>query len=81
MQNYIDTAEIFQKAEEETNFKVDENKYNLCSMGRLCHQKGFDILIDRFSEVSKNRQDMQLYIIITPVFKLSQTNMGVVPLK
>jgi glycosyltransferase involved in cell wall biosynthesis len=32
-------------------------------MGRICHQKGFDILMDYMSEVVKKRPDMRLYIL------------------
>lgn len=61
--NFINTREIFEKSQIPIEFEVDRNKYNLCSMGRLCHQKGFDILLDEFSEVIHTRQDMHLYII------------------
>ena len=61
--NYIDTVEIFRKAEEAPEFTVDETKYNLCSMGRLVHQKGFDLLLDDFSEVYAARPDMHLTLI------------------
>ena len=39
--NHVDTEEIFRKAAIPLeNFEIDESKYNLCSVGRLCHQKG-----------------------------------------
>ena len=63
IQNTIDTREIYAKAEAETDFTVDENKINLVAIGRLCHQKGYDIMLDRFSEVVQQRQDVHLYII------------------
>ena len=61
--NYIDTPEIFRKAEEMPEFTVDESKYNLCSMGRLVHQKGFDLLLEDFAEVHAARPDMHLTLI------------------
>ena len=63
VQNYIDTDAIFKKAEEDTDFRPREEEYNLCTMGRLCHQKGFDILLDIMGDVVSRRQDMHLYII------------------
>ena len=61
--NYIDTAEIFRKAEEEPELKVERDKYNLCSMGRLVHQKGFDLLLEDFAKVRGERPDMRLTLI------------------
>lgn len=61
--NFINTDEIFEKSSKNIDFKVDEKKYNLASMGRLCHQKGFDILIDEVSQLIQIRNDVHLYII------------------
>ena len=61
--NPIDTGEIFRKAEEPTDFAVDPGVYNLCSMGRLVHQKGFDLLLQDFARVCQARADMRLYLI------------------
>jgi len=61
--NHINTAEIFDKAKRETDFTVDPAKYNLCTVGRLCHQKGYDILLGYMQEVFAKRQDMHLYFI------------------
>ena len=61
--NYIDTSEIFRKAEETPELTVDQTKYNLCSMGRLVHQKGFDLLLDDFAKVRAARSDMHLTLI------------------
>ena len=63
IQNTIDTREIFEKAAEETDFTVDKSKLNFVAIGRLCHQKGYDIMLDRFSELVRERQDVHLYII------------------
>ena len=61
--NAIDTDEIFRKAEEATDFAVDPGQYNLCSMGSLVHQKGFDLLLADFARVCQVRTDMHLYLI------------------
>lgn len=61
--NFINTKEIHQKSEQPIDFTVDPEAYNLCSVGRLCHQKGFDLLLNEFSEVMQKRADMHLYLI------------------
>ena len=49
IQNYIDTAEIARKVlEEPKDFKIDPNCFNLVGLGRLCHQKAYDIMLDIF---------------------------------
>lgn len=63
IQNTIDTREIFAGAAEETDFSVDESKLNFVAIGRLCHQKAYDIMLERFSELIRLRQDVHLYII------------------
>lgn len=63
IQNFVDTDLIFSQAEEETDFTVDSGVYNVCSVGRLCRQKGYDILLDDMAQVVKNRQDIHLYLI------------------
>lgn len=50
--NIIDTSEIKNKLKDETNISVDSKKINICSTGRLVHQKGFDLLIE---EINKNK--------------------------
>ena len=61
--NIIDTKEIFDKKDDYIEFSIDENKYNLCTSGRLVHQKGFDILLLYISELTKYRDDFHLYMI------------------
>lgn len=61
--NFIDTKEILSKSQAPLNFSVDNSKYNLVSVGRLCHQKGFDILISSIYDLLKYRSDFHLYII------------------
>ncbi len=61
--NKVDTGEIFRKRMEPVDFRVDSACYNLCTVGRICHQKGFDILVGYMAEVVRARPDMRLYII------------------
>lgn len=61
--NRINTEEIFRKAAEPVDFEPDPACYNLCTMGRLCHQKGFDILMGYMAQVVARRPDMRLYVL------------------
>ena len=61
--NHVDTGEIFAKVGQPIDLTVRESDYNLCTMGRLCHQKGYDILLNYMAEVCKARPDIHLYMI------------------
>ena len=62
--NIINTKEIFDKCHQVVDdITVDKKKYNLITVGRLCHQKGYDILLKNYSEIIKQRKDIHLYII------------------
>ncbi len=63
IQNTINVDEIYTKATEETDFTVDENKLNFVALGRLCHQKAYDIMLQDFYEACEKRDDLHLYII------------------
>ena len=64
IQNFIDVSEIRRKSEmEPENFSVDENCLNFVALGRLCHQKGYDIMLDIFAKACEQRDDIRLYII------------------
>ena len=64
IQNYIDVAEIHRKmAEEPGNLELDDSCVNFVALGRLCHQKGYDIMLDTFAKACAQRQDLRLYII------------------
>ena len=63
IQNTIDTREIYEKAAEPCDFAVDEGKVNFVAIGRLCHQKAYDIMLEEFSRLTELRQDVHLYII------------------
>lgn len=61
--NHIDTGEIFRKVGQPVDFSVDETKLNLCSVGRICHQKGYDLLMGYLAQVRRQRQDFHFYLI------------------
>ncbi|MCI1952659.1 MAG: glycosyltransferase [Clostridiales bacterium] len=61
--NFVNTDEIFRNAQEPILFSVDPSQYNFVSVGRLCHQKGYDLLIDNFTKVLQKRTDVHLYLI------------------
>ncbi len=63
IQNRISAEDIFTKAEEKVDFAVDEKQYNLCTLGRLCHMKGFDIMLQYMQEIHRRRSDIHLYMI------------------
>ena len=61
--NFIDTNEIKTKLKDDCDLEVDSKKINIVSMGRLCSQKGFDLLLYNIKELLKYRKDFHLYII------------------
>lgn len=61
--NFVDAKEILCKAKEEVDFEVDPKVYNVCILGRICHQKGIDIALHYWQEVRLQREDIHLYII------------------
>lgn len=61
--NHIDTGEIFRKAKLPVDFAVDPAKLNLCSVGRICHQKGYDLLMGYLAQVRKVRSGFHFYLI------------------
>ena len=61
--NLIDTAEIFRRSEEPVDFEPDPACVNYCTVGRLCHAKGIDLLLPAFAEAAKQREDLRLYIV------------------
>ncbi len=65
--NYIDVPEIRRKQQEplsaELTAEIDEDQVNFVALGRLSHQKGYDIMIPLFARCCQNREDLQLYIL------------------
>lgn len=61
--NYIDTKEIKEKMMEKCDINVDKAKTNIVTVGRLCHQKGIDIMLNNIYKILETRNDFHLYII------------------
>ena len=62
--NYIDVEEIRRKEQEPVSDPVPESDcVNFVALGRLCHQKGYDLMIDLFRDACRERDDLRLYII------------------
>ncbi|MBQ4048193.1 MAG: glycosyltransferase [Clostridia bacterium] len=61
--NYIDTSEIYAKAAAEVDFVPDPAKINLCTVGRMCYAKGYDLLLDDFAKAYARRPELHLYFI------------------
>ena len=62
LHNFIDEELIINKANELSPFPKD-SAVRFVSVGRIAHQKGFDILIKAFKKVVNEIQDSKLYII------------------
>ena len=64
IQNYIDVPEIRAKESEPVDVpELNEHNMNFVALGRLAHQKGYDIMIELFAEACRQRDDLRLYII------------------
>lgn len=64
IQNAINVKEIRERINEEPEgFCVDPSCFNLVAVGRICHQKGYDIMLDTLNEALKEREDLRLYIL------------------
>ncbi|MBR5519145.1 MAG: glycosyltransferase [Clostridia bacterium] len=61
--NYISTDEIYAKAAVPVDFSVDPAQINLCSVGRMCYAKGFDLLLPDFAKAHAQRPELHLYLI------------------
>ena len=65
--NYIDVSEIRRKQREPLAEKliaeIDENQVNFVALGRLSHQKGYDIMIPLFARCCRERDDLHLFIM------------------
>ena len=61
--NIINTDEIFYKAKDDVDFIINKDRVNFISLGRLCEQKNFDVLITYFYNALKVNKNIDLYII------------------
>ena len=64
IQNVIDVAEIREKMQEmPEGLELDPSCLNFVALGKLCHQKGYDIMLSAFAAAMRERGDIRLYII------------------
>ncbi len=64
IQNVINVSEIHEKMLlDPPDLTLDERAFNLVALGKLCTQKGYDIMLDAFSKAVGAREDLRLYII------------------
>ena len=64
IQNVINVPEIRRKMREHPpDLDIDPECVNLVALGKLCHQKGYDIMLEAFAAASAERKDLRLYII------------------
>ena len=65
--NYIDVDEIRRMQQEalpeQIEVLIDTDAVNFVAVGRLAHQKGYDIMIPLFARCCREREDLRLYII------------------
>ena len=62
--NYIDVSEIRRKQAETAELPPDlEETVNFAALGKLCHQKGYDLMIPLFAACCREREDLRLFII------------------
>lgn len=63
LENPIDTKRITEGLKEEWNPYQNTGKKSIIASGRICFQKGFDLLVEAFAKVCDKRDDVLLYII------------------
>lgn len=62
--NVINTEEIYEKMKHTPeDLAFDASFLNLVALGKLCHQKGYDIMLDEFAKACNSRGDLRLYIL------------------
>lgn len=61
--NLIDTKEIKDKLKDNSPIEVDQEKINVVSLGRIVHQKGFDILVNELASMKDDLINYHFYII------------------
>lgn len=63
LENPIDKKRIAEGIKGEQNPYQDLKKKVIVASGRICYQKGFDLLVAAFSKVCEERDDVVLYIL------------------
>lgn len=62
--NYIDVNEIVEKAKQSPEgFAPDPVCFHFVAVGRLCYQKGYDILLEHFAKAAERRPELRLHIL------------------
>lgn len=61
--NPVDASAIMQKGKEPSSLAIDNDKYNIVSVGRLVYEKGFDTLLNIFHNVKKVESQIHLWIV------------------
>ncbi len=61
--NLIDTREIKNKLKDKSPITIDKSKINVGSIGRIVHQKGFDILVNELAKIKDELSNYHFYII------------------
>ncbi|MBS7182890.1 MAG: glycosyltransferase [Eubacterium sp.] len=61
--NIVPGKDIQNQSLENTEIKLDKDKTNIVSIGRLTNQKGFDILIDAMKPIIEKNKNIKLYIV------------------
>ena len=63
LENYMDTAEIIRKSNEEIGFNVDENRLNIITTARIAHDKGYNRIKTLCDIFEKNKIDYDWYVL------------------
>lgn len=64
IQNVINVSEIRRKAElVPEDLQLDGKCMNFVALGRVCHQKGYDLMLEAFAKAIRKRPELRLYII------------------
>lgn len=61
--NCIDVAQIRELSKAVADISFDKTRVNLVTVGRLCYQKGFDLLLTVFAGACGKRTDLELWIL------------------
>lgn len=63
MENIIDAEDILQRASEPCDLADDVRGIRLLTVGRICHQKGYDMAIPAIARLVSGKNDIKWYII------------------
>ena len=63
MENIIDAEDILQRASEPCDLADDFQGIRLLTVGRICHQKGYDMAIPAIARLVSEKHDIKWYII------------------